>query len=96
MASYADQSKRVLGERMDEHKKSKPESVEFEHQNAFDTKHEFDVENTQILDREPAYFKKSLSEMIHINSLKNTINNKKDLIETLEHTYKVFLNRFSK
>ena len=65
MASYVSQSKRVLGERIDEHKKSKPESLVFEHENSFDLKHEFDWENTQILDREPSYFKRSLSEIIH-------------------------------
>ena len=95
MVSYVSQSKGILGERIDEHQKSKPESVVFEHQNAFDPKHEFDWENTQILDREPSYFKRSLSEMIHINSDINTINNKRD-IETLDNTYKVFLNRFTK
>ena len=69
--------KRELKGRIDDHKKAKLDSVVGIHQNIL--LHSFDFENTQILDRESSYYKRLLSETIHINSNKNTINKIKDL-----------------
>ena len=74
-----------------DHKKANLNSVVGIHQNI--PEHHFDFDNTQILDREP-YYKRLLSEMIHINSNKNTLNKIEDL-KTLNNIYKVFLNRIS-
>ena len=43
------------------------------------------------IDRESFYHKRALSEMIHINFNKETINKKED-IQSLNSIYKVYLN----
>ena len=91
-AIYIGQCKRELNERIEDHKKANLNSVVGIHQNI--PEHHFDYDNTQILDREPSYYKRLLSEMIHINSNKNTLN-KIDDLKTLNNIYKVFLNRIS-
>ena len=87
---YIGQCKRELKERINDHKKAKSDSVVAIHQNI--PLHSFDFNKTQILDRQSSYYKRLLSEMIHIDSNKNTINKIEDL-QTLHNIYKVFLNR---
>ena len=40
--------------------------------------YQFDCENVSILDREKDYRKRMISEKLHINSCKNTLNKKED------------------
>ena len=78
-ASYVGETKRALKNRISEHINNKnKESVVFNHKRQFNPNHEFDWEKTQILDRESNYNKRIVSEMIHINCTKNTINKKEE------------------
>ena len=54
--------------------------------------HSFDWENPKILDYEPNYFKRLISEMIHINEQKNRLNLKTDT-ELLDDCYSTIFNR---
>ena len=68
------ETKRAFKERLDKHiDKKDPKSVVSLHMN---DEHKFDLENVSILDREKDYRKRSISEMLHINSCKNMINKK--------------------
>lgn len=40
--------------------------------------HNFDWDNVEILDFKPRYYKRLISEIIHIKSLKNSINTNDD------------------
>ena len=72
-ASYVGQTKRSLSTRLKEHMTCKTsDSVVTSHIQVL--KHNFDWQNTKILDIEPDYYKRSLSEMLFINSDKNNIN----------------------
>jgi len=57
--------------------------------------HEFDWNNVIILDSEPQYYKRLISEMIHIKEQKNGINLKTDT-ELLDEAYFNLLDRISK
>jgi len=57
--------------------------------------HEFDWNNTKILDSEPHYHKKLISEMIHIKEQKHGINLNNDT-ELLNDTYFDILDKLSK
>ena len=77
-ASYVGQTKRSLSARINEHKSCRIDnSVVSSHILEFN--HDFDWKNVKILDIEPDYFKRSLSEMLFINSDKNNINLKEDV-----------------
>jgi hypothetical protein len=52
----------------------------------------FDWGNVKILDFEPNYSKRLISEMIHINEQKNGLNLKTDT-ELLDDCYSTILNR---
>ena len=91
-ATYIVESKRALGVLISEHKNKKnSESVVWEHQLEF--KHEFDWENTKIVDYVSDYRKRLTSEMIHI--IFNKSINKKEDIFTLNRIYFSLLNRLN-
>jgi len=79
-ASYVRQTKRQLKTRLKEHKnnlkrdKSK-HSVMSEHIIKYN--HSFDWDNTRIMDRESNYFKRIVSEIIHIKEQKAGLNLKR-------------------
>ena len=84
-ATYIDESKRALRVRINEHKNKKnSESVVCEHQLEFN--HEFDWDNTKIVDYVSDYRKILTSEMIHIKFNKFSINKKEDIF-TLNRIY---------
>jgi len=88
-ATYVGQTKRQLKTRAKEHKNNiKLEqsklSVISEHIINYD--HTFDWENTKILDCEPRFYKRIVSEMIHIKEQKVSLNLNSDT-ELLDETY---------
>jgi len=86
-ASYMGQIKRRLNTRVIEHrkdinKKSGNYSVVTEHR--IECNHDFERKNPIILDKEKQYYRRLVSEMIHIKSQKNPLNLQNDS-EALEH-----------
>jgi len=80
-ASYVSRTKRQLKTRIKEHSSniklnSSKHSVISEHILQFS--HIFDWDNVKILDSEPNFYKKSVSEIIHIKEQKNGINSQTD------------------
>jgi len=57
--------------------------------------HTFDWNNIKIMDLEPNYNKRLISEMLHIKEQKNSINSQKD-IELLDEPYFYLLDILSK
>jgi len=55
--------------------------------------HSFDWDNIQILDTEPNYYKRSISEMLHIKEQANGINAQTDT-ELLDESYFDVLDSF--
>ncbi|KYN10006.1 hypothetical protein ALC57_17868, partial [Trachymyrmex cornetzi] len=86
--SYVGQTKRKLKIRIKEHKadirKSNNHSVVSLHQLQYG--HQIDWENINILDSERLFYKRSISEMIHIKKQENGINNQNDT-EKLPNIY---------
>ena len=77
-ASYVGETKRTVKTRIKEHQKNNnPDAVVFQHMS--EHSHEFDWNNTKILDYDSNYYKRLISEMIHIKSNKNNINKKEDV-----------------
>jgi hypothetical protein len=88
-ATYVGQTKRQLGTRVREHMNNirldpSRHSVVTEHRIEHD--HTFDWKKIKILDSEPNYKKRLVSEMIHIKQQNNGINSQKDT-EFLHDTY---------
>jgi len=80
-ASYVGQTKRQLKTRVREHfsnltSKSANLSVITEH--TLQTSHSFDWDNVKILDTERNYFKRLISEMLHIREQSYGLNAQKD------------------
>ena len=59
-----------------------------------ENKHEFDWENTSVLDMESNYKKRLFSEMIYVKSNHNSINRKED-IQNLSTMYFPIINEFN-
>jgi len=57
--------------------------------------HSFDWENIKILDIESNYYKRAVSEMLHIKEQSNSINAQKDM-ELLDNAYFHVLDMLSK
>jgi hypothetical protein len=94
-ASYVGQTKRKLKTRIKEHINNiKLETFKIfvisEHR--LQQNHSFDRENVKILDFKPNYYKRLISEMIHINEQKNGLNKKTDT-ELLDNYYSIIFNR---
>jgi len=88
-ASYVGQTKRQLKTRLKEHKNnlkqdSSKHSVISEHIVKYN--HSFDWDNTKIMDRDSNYYKRIISEMIHIKEQKEGLNLNSD-IELLNESY---------
>lgn len=95
-ASYVGQTKRHLHTRIKEHQSnidnpSANLTVVSEHRL---TGHEFDWNNVSILDNEPHYVKRLISEMLHIKNQSNSINIKED-IDLLDSSYFPILKKLS-
>jgi len=97
-ASYVGQTKRQLRTRVREHlsnlkSKSATPSVVTEH--ALQASHSFDWNNIKILDTERNYFKRLISEMLHIREQSHGLNAQKDT-EMLDSGYYNILESISK
>lgn len=95
-ASYIGQTKRQLITRIKEHRSninnpSANLTVVTEHRLEG---HEFDWDNVSILDSEPHYTKRLISEMLHIKNQLNSINIKEN-IELLDSSYFPILNKLT-
>ena len=91
--TYIGETKRSLRTHINEHKTNKnKESVVSLHW--IENKHEFDWENTSVLDMECNYKKRLVSEMIYIKSNHNSINKKED-IQNLSTMYFPIINGFN-
>jgi len=96
-ASYVGQTKRQMKTRIREHCNNikldeSKHSVISEH--ILNFKHKFDWDNVKVLDREPNWYKRLISEMLHIKEQKNGINLQKDT-ELLNESYFGLLNDLS-
>ena len=95
-SSYVGQTKRQLRTRVSEHKadikRASSPSVISMHR--MDNDHNFDWENVEILDKEPSYIKRSISEMLHIKKQLNRLNKQSDT-ELLPDAYLPILERIS-
>jgi len=97
-ASYVGQTKRQLKTRTKEHSNNsksisaKP-LVITEHMMEFS--HSFDWNNVKISNKEANYFKRSVSEMLHIREQLNGLNAQKDT-ELLDNSYHCVLDMLSK
>ena len=90
-ASYVGETKRCLCTRVKEHfsnTKKDVSNVINSHITSFG--HTFDFDKPKILDKEPVWHRRILSEMIHINLQKNAINKKEDS-QNLQLVYKPLL-----
>jgi len=88
-ASYVGQTKRQLKTRLKEHKHNLKQdfskhSVISEHIVKYN--HSFDWDNTKIMDRDSNYYKRIVSEMIHIKEQKKGLNLNSDT-ELLNESY---------
>jgi len=88
------QTKRQLKTRVKEHVnniklKSTRQSVITNH--ILESRHEFDWSNVKILDHEPNYNKRLVSEMLHIKEQKKRVNSQKDT-ELLDDAYYCLLD----
>jgi len=97
-ASYVRQTKRKLKTRINEYLKNikldpQKHSVTTDHILEFD--HTIDWKGVKIVDFEPHYYKRLISEMIHIREQKNGLNLKKDT-ELLDESYFDILDRLAK
>src|SRR5436190_18793427 len=97
-ASYVGQTGRQLMTRIKEHKnhikrKNPTKSVVTEHR--IDLRHDFDWDNIEVLDHEPIYHKRLVSEMLYIKRQKNSINLQTD-IEGLHHSYFTAIDNLKK
>jgi len=92
--SYVGQTKRQLGTRLKEHKsdikkKSGLLSVVLKH--ILDNNHEMDWSGVAILDKEPSYVKRIISEMIYIKRQHRGLNKQSDT-DLLSDTYLPIIN----
>jgi len=93
-ASYVGQTKRCLKTRIREHKSDinkKSGALSVISQHRLQDGHEFDWDNVIILDTEPIYYKRLVSEMVHIKLQVNGLNKQSDT-ELLADAYLPILN----
>ncbi|XP_011687386.1 PREDICTED: uncharacterized protein LOC105449705 [Wasmannia auropunctata] len=94
-ATYVGQTKRKLKTRILEHRRNillddSKHSVVTNH--ILESSHTLDWEHATILDSEPNYHKRFVSEMIYIEAQKNSLNSNKDT-EMLDESYFSLLDR---
>ena len=89
---YVGQSSRVLSVRIKEHqrdcKNKKETSAVYSH--VKESGHSFDFNNVKILDQEPLYFKRLISEMVFITKL-DSVNTILDT-SNLSNIFKYYIN----
>ncbi|XP_011859630.1 PREDICTED: uncharacterized protein LOC105557094 [Vollenhovia emeryi] len=93
-ATYVGQTKRQLGTRVKKHYndiKRNPASPSVISCHRMDASREFDWESVAILDEEPSYHKRLISEKIHIKRQVNSLNKQSDT-ELLSEEYLPILN----
>jgi len=93
-ASYVGQTGRQLKTRISEHRNhirrdTSTNSVITDHR--IQSGHEFDWDGVQILDHEKFFYKRLISEMLHINRQRNGLNLQSDT-ECLHHAYLSIVN----
>ena len=87
--AYIGEAKRALRVRLNDHIKNKQkDSVVTLHKK---DDHDFDWDRVTILDKESNYFKRLISEMIHINLENHSLNKKTD-VKTLSRIYNSLFN----
>ncbi|KYM96041.1 hypothetical protein ALC62_13311, partial [Cyphomyrmex costatus] len=96
-ASYVGQTKRQLKTRVHEHvsdinKKVKSPSAISNHR--IENNHKFDWDNVKILDIEPSYSKRLISEMVHIKRQKHSLNRQNDT-DSLPESYSNIIQSLS-
>ena len=94
-ASYVGQTGRKLKTRIAEHRnhiryKTSTRSVITEHRLLHN--HDFQWDDVQILDEEPSYRKRLISEMLHIKKQKNSLNLQTDT-KSLHKAYIPIINK---
>ena len=95
-SSYVGQTKRKLSTRVKEHRKDinkKSGSPSTISQHRIDLGHDFNWNDVKILDKEPVYNKRLISEMLHIRSQTNSLNKQEDT-EQLPDSYLPIMNLF--
>ncbi|XP_011873332.1 PREDICTED: uncharacterized protein LOC105565077 [Vollenhovia emeryi] len=95
--SYVGQTKRRLNTRLKEHMNNarlEPSRHSVLTQHMAETNHTMDWKKASILDKEPLWQKRIISEMIHIKEQENSINLQKDT-ESLDGTYFDLLKKLS-
>jgi hypothetical protein len=95
-SSYVGQTKRQLKTRVSEHRAdiTKPLSPSVISVHRIEENHEFDWENVEILDKEPSFVKRSISEMLYIKRQHRGLNKQSDT-ELLSEVYLPILDRIS-
>ena len=86
--TYVGEAKRALRVRLDHIKNKQKNSVVTLHKNNV---HDYRWDKVTILDKESNYFKRLISEMIHINLEDNSLNKKTD-VNSLNRIYNGILN----
>lgn len=79
-ASYVGQTKRKLYTRINEHKKLQPSNITAVSEHVMDSNHIIDWENVKIVDKEPIFHKRRISEMLHIKLQPNALNKATDRV----------------
>lgn len=94
-ASYVGQTKRKLNTRINEHKRNiKQPKLNVVSQHIMDSNHSMNWSNVQILDHETNYYKRLISETIHIKQQKNGLNINEDT-DLLDKTYFPLLEKLN-
>jgi len=94
-ATYVGQTKRKLKTRITEHHKqinNKASKMTVIAEHGLSHNHNFDWSNVEIMDNERYYWKRIISEMIHIQLQDNALNQQTDT-EYLQNTYTSILNK---
>jgi len=96
-ASYVGQTKRQVQTRIKEHTNNirlEPSRYSVITEHILEFNHSFDWKNIKILDYEPNYNKRLISEMLHIKEQRHGINSQKNT-ECLDDSYFCLLNAIS-
>jgi len=95
-ASYVGQTKRKLNTRISEHKRNiKQSNLSVVSRHIIDMNHDMDWNDVRILDCESNYYKRLISETIHIKQQKNSLNLIDD-IDLLDKAYFPILDKINK
>jgi hypothetical protein len=95
-ASYVGQTKRKLNTRIIEHKRNiKQSNLSVVSRHIIDMNHDMDWNDVRILDCESNYYKRLISETIHIKQQKNSLNLIDD-IDLLDKAYFPILDKINK